>query len=451
MIQFNTKSIKKIVLILLVVILIGATLFLNYLMPVITGYSAKYLCSAIFISHRQQADTENTDLNFSFIKYVTNKVDRKNKSVTSSFLWGKSKAIYRPGFGATLLQNQADEKALRKIKFPDNVLPAYNPDTLDWPLGDILPNIVPNPKLETIKNQLIDHHKYGGNIYAFLVLHKGLPVVEGYQKGFTSKTRLLGWSMAKSFTNTLVGTMVKNGVLDEYSPANIAEWKNDDRKNITLNDLMRMQSGLEWNEGYGSRTDVTSMLYAEKDFAQYAFSRNQIAKPAEKWVYSSGSTNIVNFAMRKKFKTDQDYYRYTYQQLFNKIGMSKAIFEVDATGTLVGSSYIYASARDYARYALLHLQNGNFNGEQILPNNWVEKITTPTKDSNGIYGSCFWLNQNNYLKDAPSDTYSCNGHDGQRIYMIPSLDLAVIILGYSPKPKNEIDYNSLLKDVIESI
>jgi CubicO group peptidase (beta-lactamase class C family) len=420
-------------------------------MPVITGYPAKYLCSAIFTSERKQADVENLDLHFSFIQYVTNKVNYKERSVTSTFLWGKSKAIYRDGFGATLLNQSSDEQKLRAIKFPESIHPTYNPDTTLWPLGEIVPPIHPTEKFKNLKEQVIEKDAYGGNIFAFVILHKGLPVVEGYKSGFNSKTRLLGWSMAKSFTNTLAGTMVQKGLIDERKPTGLIAWENDERKNITLDDLMRMQSGLQWNEGYGSRTDVTSMLYAERDFAQYAFSKPKEQKPGDKWLYSSGSTNIVNYVMRQQFDNDDAYYKYSYQALFNKIGMSRAILEVDPTGTQVGSSYIYASARDYARYALLHLQNGEFNGQQILPTNWIKKITTPTKDSNGVYGSCFWLNKSKYLKDVPTDAYSCNGHDGQRIFIIPSLDLAVVILGYSPKPNNVIDYNSLLKDVIDSI
>jgi len=436
----------------LILVLAYGVYYINSLLPIITGYPAKYLCSAVFVSGREQAEVEAMDLNFSFIKYTKNEVNLQDSSVISSFLWGKSKAIYRKGFGATLLRG-IDEAELRKIKFP--VVPAaYNQDTIAWPMGNILPDTTTNidhDALEQITEKLMDEDGYNGHAFAFMVVHKGIPVAEAYQPQFDAKTRFLSWSMAKSFTNTLAGILVKEGKWDINQPMSIPEWQTDDRKQITYNNLMQAESGLLWNEDYGNRSDVTVMLYCENDFARYAYDQPLEFPIGTKWYYSSGSANVVSYMMRKTLNDDQEYFRFPKTQLFDKIGMPDAIFETDASGTFVGSSYLYATARDYARFAMLYLNDGIFNGERILPESWVKYTTTPAVDSKGQYGSLFWLNKSHDFPSAPEDMYSCQGHDGQFIFIIPSQDLAVVVLGYSPKPDHVMNCDELLSDIISVI
>lgn len=452
----TSKRMKKRILSAITVILLAGLAYgfyyINSLLPIITGYPAKYLCSAIFVSNRAQDEVEALDLHFSFIQYTNNLVDLQDSSVTSSFLWGKSKAIYRNGFGATLLRGTY-ENVMRKIKFPES--PAiYNQDTIAWPLGNVMPDKTTNidtVKLAEITEKLLDDEGYNGHAFAFMVVHKGIPVVESYQPEFNEKTRFLSWSIAKSITNTLAGIMVKDGKLDINQPVNIPEWKNDSRKQITINNLMQMQSGLRWNENYGNRSDVTVMLYCENDFARFAYNQPLDFPAGSKWYYSSGSANIVNHLIRTTIDNDNEYYNFAQSRLFNKIGMSDAVLELDPSGTQVGSSYVYATARDYARYALLHLQDGIFNGERILPEGWVKYITTPASDSKGEYGSLFWLNKAKKYPSAPEDLYSCNGHNGQQIFIIPSKELIVVLLGYSPKPDRVMNFDGLLGDILGAI
>ncbi len=446
------KRILRVLLTILVAGLAYGIYYINSLLPIVTGYSAKYLCSAVFVSNRQQDEVEAMDLNFSFIKYTKNAIDIQDSSVTSSFLWRKSKAIYRKGFGATLVC-EVSEANLRKIKFPTSPI-LYDQDTIVWPLGNRLQKkgiTTDTIKLERIAEKLMDDDGYNGHAFAFMVVHKGIPVVEAYQPEFNEKTRFLSWSMAKSFTNTLAGIMVKEDKWDINQPANIPEWKNDNRNSITINNLMQMQSGLRWNEDYGNRSDVTQMLYCQSDFARFTYDQPFQFPAGSHWYYSSGSVNVVNYLMRKSIGNDPDYYRFAQMRLFNKIGMPDAIFEVDASGTQVGSSYIYATARDYARYGLLYLNDGVFNGERILPEGWVKYTTTPASDSKGGYGSLFWLNQSKYYPAAPEDMYSCNGHDGQLIFIIPSKELVVVVVGYSPKPDRNMKFNDLLGDILSTI
>ncbi|MDO9615708.1 MAG: serine hydrolase, partial [Bacteroidota bacterium] len=268
---------------------------------------------------------------------------------------------------------------------------------------------------------------------------------------FNAKTRFQSWSMAKSFTNTLAGIMVKDGKWDIDQPINIPEWQNDDRKQITYKNLMYAESGLLWNEDYGNRSDVTVMLYCENDFARFVFGQPLEAPVGTNWHYSSGNPNVVTYQLRQTIGNDQEYYQFPYSRLFHKIGMPDAVFEVDASGTFVGSSYIYATARDFARYGLLHLQDGVFNGERILPEGWVSFSTSPNTQSKGEYGSLFWLNKSGKLPSAPDDMYWCQGYDGQRIFIIPSKELVVVILGFSHKPKNEMNCDALLSDILETI
>jgi CubicO group peptidase (beta-lactamase class C family) len=433
--------------------ILGIALYLNSLMPIITGYAAKNLASAVYISGREPAKVESLDLNFSFIKFTRNKVNIEEKSVTSSFLWGKSKAIYRDGFGVTLLRD-ITESTLRKNKYPSGINPSYSQDTLKWPLGNIFPDTatgIDQNALGKISKKLISDNGYNGNAFAFIVLHKGIPVAESYKPDFNKDTRLLSWSIAKSFTSALVGILVKKNGLDINKPTGLPEWKDDERNKITLNDLLQMQSGLKWNEDYGNRSDVTVMLHCESDMSRYGYSKPFEVAAGAKWYYSSGTANIVSGLIRKQFDSDSAYYSFVNTQLYNKIGIPDAIMESDPEGNLVGSSYLYATARDYARFGLLYLDDGIFNNERILPEGWVKYSTTAASNSNGEYGAFFWLNKSKKYPSAPEDMYSCEGHDGQFIYILPSQELVVVVLGYSPSSKGGIDCDRLLKDILDAL
>lgn len=431
--------------------LIGGLIYLNSLLPIVTGYAAKNLASAVFVSGRNQTAVEALDLNFSLIRFASNEVDTMNKKVTSRFLWGKSVAIYREGFGCTLLREVAED-VLRSVKFPEMPPLSYNQDTTLWPLGNRIPDSTTGidlQQLQKVASDLIDMDAYGGHAFSFMVIHKGIPVAERYNEDIDEKTRLLSWSMAKSFTSALAGIMVMDGKWDIHTPVDIPGWQNDNRRNITINNLLQMQSGLKYNEDYGNRSDVTVMLHCEADLARFAYIKQLEYEPGTFWYYSSGSTNIVNHLMRNTFGNDAEYYRFATTRLFNKIGMPDAVFEVDASGTQVGSSYIYATTRDYARFALLYLNDGVFNGERILPEAWVDYSGSIVPNTRGAYGAGFWLNANNEFDRAPANMFYCKGHDGQRIFIMPDLELAVVILGYSPK--KSMDFNAILGDILQTI
>jgi CubicO group peptidase (beta-lactamase class C family) len=423
------------------------------LLPIITGYSAKNLSSGVFLANRTQESLESTDLNFSFIKYVKNKIDFENKTVKSRFLWHTSKTTFIEGYGNVLINDYPVSDIQGRPYFTSTVLPA-NPDTIAWPMGNVIGDSIPagidTAALDSvIKQAFADTIPHKGT-FAVMVVYKGQPVIEKYKDGFNPETKFLSWSMAKSFTNALTGIMQKKGLIDIYAPVDIAEWQNDERRNITINNLMQMNSGLEWNEDYGNSSDVNNMLHKVGDMAKFTYSKPLEFTPGSVWEYSSGSTNIVSYLIRKALANDADYYTFPRKELFNKIGMRSAIFEVDASGTFVGSSYLYATMSDYARFGLLYLNKGNWLGEQILPEDWVDYTTSLAKGSDGQYGAFFWLNtQGTDYPDVPRDMYCCRGHDGQYIYIIPSKDLVVVRTGFSKK--GEFDLNGFLAGIVNTI
>ena len=437
------KNILRIVLAVLLAAILGGCLYLNSLMPIITGYAAKNLASDVFVSGREPADVEALDLHFSFIKFVRNKVDFEKKTVTSRFLWAKSVAAYREGYGVTLLRGKNKEQFLAE-KYP---LPAEEEKP-----GCLCPgDSAVRARLEPIAKALVDDHAYNGTPFAFVVLHEGKVVAERYREGITADTKLLSWSMAKSFTNALAGIMYGDDLVDIFAPTGIPEWEGDARKAITLNDLMQMQSGLQWNEDYGNRSDVNLMLHRETDMAQYAIDKPLEHEPGTFWYYSSGSTNIIMRYLRGKFASDKEFLAYYRERLFAPLGIRNAVFEPDMSGTPVGSSYLYITARDFARFGQLYLDDGCVGEQRILPEGWVEYTTTPASDSKDGYGAFFWLNKDKYWPDIPEDMFNCQGHDGQEVFIIPSKDLVVVTLGYSPKPDRVVDWNALVRDVIAAL
>ena len=440
------RKVLRYVAIALLLAIVGGCVYLNRLLPIITGYAAKNLASAVFVSGREAKDVEEIDLNFSLIRYTSNMVDYENKTVTSRFLWSKSTAAYREGYGVTLLRGITAEE-LREQRFPKGVLSegqGKQDSIAQLSLGDS----ALAERLAPIAKAFVGERAYKGHPFAFVVLHKGGVVAECYDKGIGRDTKLLSWSMAKSFANALIGLMVKDSLLDIHAPMDIPEWQGDGRKAITLHDLMQMQSGLEWNEDYGARSDVNIMLHCERDMGLYALSKPLEHKPGTYWQYSSGTTNIVMRYLRSRFPSEEAFIGYMRSRLFDPLGIVRPVFEQDLSGTFVGSSYLYATARDFARFGQLYLDDGCVDSERILPKGWVDYTRRPAAASGKHYGAFFWLNGNGKFPDVPKDMFYCDGHDGQDIFIFPSHELVVVVLGFSPKPDNVIDFNALLRDIL---
>jgi len=370
-----------------------------------TGYKAKIMCSSVFVSDRDPDDVEKVDLLATKAYPIKAEIDRPGKEVTAS-IFGllPTRAVYREGLGCTVALDLTDAELAAQAKAAP-ASPKQLDENLLWPHGgkvetSELPEEVDKTKLdEAMEFAFTDpgpDRPVGAR--AVVVVYKGRIVAEKYAPKFSKDTPLLGWSMTKSVTNAMVGILVKQGKLDIKAPAPVPEWKdpNDPRSKITLDQLMRMSSGLKFIEEYEENitSDCNMMLMAERDMAAFAASQPLEADPDSKWSYSSGTTNIISRIVRQAIGgTDQDYFSFPRDELFDKLGMNSAVIEPDASGTFVGSSYMYATARDWARFGLLFLQDGVWRGERILPEGWVEYSTTPTpKAEQGGYGAQWWLN-----------------------------------------------------------
>jgi CubicO group peptidase (beta-lactamase class C family) len=442
---------KKILYTLLIVFLLALGFGGKYLIdrsPIFTGFAAKDMASCLFVAGRSQESIEAVDLNFSLVKMASLKVDTLAKTVTATFLgFGEQTAVYRQGIGCALVADEDFDKA-RSMRSIVSVYPRY-PETVYWPVGDKMREEIPaNINKEKLDKALADALAEG-NTRGIVVAYDTSFMTEVYANGFDKNTPLLGWSMTKSINSALIGVLVKEGKLSVDEAAPIDEWKNDDRKNISLRSLLNMTSGLEWVEDYGDISDATIMLYNRGDVAKYAINKDMAFPPDSVWYYSSGTSNILAAIVKRNFEDPQQYLDFPRKALFNRIGMRSAIMETDAVGTYIASSYTYANTRDWARFGLLYLYNGVWNNDTIFPADWIDFTTKEAPNSNGEYGAQFWLNKTGHeLPDAPKDTYFADGFHGQRVYIIPSKHLVIVRLGESKK--GEFDYNKFVSAVLEA-
>ena len=241
--------------------------------------------------------------------------------------------------------------------------------------------------------------------------------------------------MTKSLTHALIGIAVGNGHLRLHEPLSLPEWQNinDDRRKITLDHLLRMNSGLRFDERTeGLDSDLVQMITQEANTGTFASKQPMIGRMGLDWSYSSGTTNILSRRLRLALNNDHDYWSYPYEALFKPIGMSSALVETDASGNFVASSLGWASARDWARLGLLYLNEGVWDGRQVLPKGWSQHARTPSKGSKKRYGAHWWLSSKRRRPDLPRDSYSAEGYEGQLILVVPSSKTVIVRLGQTP-------------------
>lgn len=306
-----------------------------------------------------------------------------------------------------------------------------------WPKGD-LPSGLDRPAFETLINAAFGGGDTLGDTHALLIIQEGRIVFERYAEGFGPETTFPSWSKAKSVTHALVGVLVGEGKLDVSTPAAVPEWRavDDPRQAITLDHLLRMSSGLRFVEEYepDHPSDVIAMLFGEgkDDVAHYAASFPLEHEPGTWWSYASGTTNIV---ARLAGAAAGDMRSFMRQRLFEPLGMRTPIPKFDAAGTFIGSSFCFASARDFARFGLLYLRDGVWEGQRLLPEGWVDYARTPTPQpqdvADGPYGAHWWLDI------AGPGSFSANGYDGQYTVLAPDLDLVLVRHGATSLDKKE--------------
>jgi CubicO group peptidase (beta-lactamase class C family) len=286
---------------------------------------------------------------------------------------------------------------------------------------------------------------------AIVVVQGGRIVAERYSPGTTAFTPLISWSTAKSITHAAVGIAIRDGLMALHEPLRVPEWSepNDPRREITLDHLLAMRSGLRFSEDYvNDGSDCLEMLFGRgaDDVAHYAASLPLEHPPDTVWNYSSGTTNIICRALGDAVggsrQATEDFLR---RELFGPLGMTSASPRFDDAGTWIGSSYVFATARDFARFGMLYLHEGRWEQRLILPEGWVTHARTPRSEDGegGFYGHHWWV----WGDDL--GTFAAHGYEGQRIIVVPPLDLVVVRLGKTPA-EHKAQLQSFLVDLVDA-
>ncbi|ANN58505.1 6-aminohexanoate hydrolase [Mesorhizobium loti NZP2037] len=403
-----------------------------------SGYSAKIVCSNVFIAGRDANEVLAVDVQapgHPLLRLMRVSVDKNRGTVSAGLLGflGKSEAVSRDGLGCASIPDGDVGKARRTTV---HVEPSpTSRDTL-WPEGER----VEASQDPVIAKLLDDAALTGSGMRAVVVVKNGRVVAERYGDGFSAKTPLLGWSMTKTVNAAIVGTLVKDGKMAVDNKGLFAPWKADGRAAISLADMMAMSSGLEFNEDYGDVADVTRMLYLEPDMAGFAESKPLAGEVGKVFSYSSGTAVMLSRLWQDAIGDKAKALTWPRTALFGPLGMHSAVLETDEQGTFVGSSYLYATAHDWARFGQFLLQGGVWNGNQVLPTGFVDWMREPAPASK-VYGKGqLWIeapgDEENpgagVAAGLPKDTYWMEGHDGQTVAIIPSEQLLIVRLGLTP-------------------
>lgn len=451
------KILKRVLLLLLFAALVYAIRYAWVSFPIMSGFTAKNMCSCVFVAGRDDQSVAAEELGKFPLSMASYKIDKETKAVTSTvFGMAKKKAIYRQGYGCTLVNEISENEIMQQAAFAPKPFPQQ--DSMLWPLGNQKINFITDnvnyPRLNRIMQEHVNNtnKKSQHAARAIVVVYDGKLLAEHYAPGFDKNSKMLGWSMAKSVTSALVGLLVKQQKLDVAKPAPVAEWADakDKRQAITIQQLLQQTSGLNFEENYSKFSDATRMLFNKADMAAYTASRSLKDDPGTTFYYSSGNSNILSRIVRQTVG-DKNYHSFLYDSLFYKLGMYNTVMEPDASGTMVGSSYIFATAQDWARFGLLYYNNGVANGQQLFTADWVAQTVAPSKaDKLQQYGYQFWLNGfNQHLPSqrkftaAPADMYYADGYAGQYVFIIPSKKLIIVRLGFENFNENELLRNIL--------
>ncbi len=391
-------------------------------LPSGTGITAKQVCSLTFVSGLEPERAKAlyiSPLLGDADRLVSIEIDEADREVRTRALgfFYSQRAVYRDGLGCTLVHGSGAFD-------PDlSVEPlAAAPMALDAAHRDA--NFDAAALEAALEGAFLED---GRNTLGVAVLHQGRLIAERYADGVDETTPLHGWSMTKSLAATMAGVLVQRGLIDISAEGEIPALAAAGRPEITVDHLLRMTGGLagyELNNGTDPNSD---MLFTESDMAVFAATRERVAAPGERFDYQSGNTVLAGSALEAHLgDTPEEEVSAIREWLFGPLGMAHSILEADEAGTLQWSSYMYASARDWARLGQLYLDGGRApDGTQIIPEDWIGYVTAETSGSDGDYGSGYWM----YDGDLPDDSFMMNGFQGQWGFIIPSEELVVVRLG----------------------
>jgi CubicO group peptidase (beta-lactamase class C family) len=375
-----------------------------------------------------------------------------------------ARAVLRPGLGCTLVPGDTAAQLVLPEGLPDVRRRALDP-AVAWPLGAADPPPAPAEIEAALDRAFAEPDRASGrvrNTTAVVIAHVGRLVAERYAKGYAATTPMLSWSMAKSVMAALVAIEIGDGKLELRAPAPVPEWSDpaDPRHAITLDQLLRMSSGLRFDETYGSTNDVSVMLFTRPDVGAFAARKPPAGPPDSIWSYSSGTSNIVSRILRDLHGGDLvAQSRFARERLFDAADMTSAFIEPDVTGTFIGSSFTFMTARDWARFGELHRNDGVWRSRRLLPKGWVSYVTTPTPLApQGNYGAHWWLNRgapndpkNRPWPRMPEDTFAAWGHSGQYVLVIPSAKLVIVRLGLSLPDGDDVGLEDLVVETMAAL
>jgi CubicO group peptidase (beta-lactamase class C family) len=424
------------------------------------AYKAKMFCSGVFVSGRDPqgvlTDLEVDDL--AILRHINTSMDRATRSVTATILGIVTRrAVYRDGLGCALA---LDGRTPDRLSAPADGLGAgARGRTRPASAMNVTTAVdgVERPQLSTVLDRAFEEPNplHLRRTRAVVIVHKGQIVAERYAAGIGPDTPLIGWSMTKSVINALAGILVKEGRLSTDGPVPMPEWQKpgDPRGRITLDELLRMSSGLRFDENMSDPlADVMQMLLSTADMSTYAATKELDATPGMKWQYSSGTSNIIARIIRNVLADDLEYWAYPRRALFDRLGMTGAVMETDAAGTFVGSSFMYATGRDWARLGMLYLQDGVWAGERILPEGWVEYTRSPSPaDPRKHYGAHFWLDVPDEYGGTggslPQGALHAVGHEAQFVTIVPAREAVIVRLGLT-RYGDAWDHVAFVRDVL---
>lgn len=362
------------------------------------------------------------------IGFVSMEVDEASQSLEARALYVTRRAIFRNGLGATRVQAQQAE-------LPDSLEVDRSPlpDELPWPTGSSskLTTLATWVDQDSLTRVVDEAFSEGLGTHALIVVHRGQLVIERYREGYGPQTPFLGWSMTKSVTATLFARLLHEGKLSMDAAPAVPLWADDGRREIRFDDLLRMRSGLAFYQDHASpMCQSLQMLFVTGDCADFATRRDLEHEPGEQWYYSDGTTNILaRLVLNAHSPHLQEQLRAPRELLFDPIGMRSAFIAVDGAGTFVGSSLMYASARDWARFGWLYAADGVWQGRRLLPEGWVDYVATPTENSDGRrYGAHFWR----FEEGLAAGVFSAQGYQGQFLFIDRERQLVSLRLGVNP-------------------
>jgi len=429
---------------------------------VATGFVADILCSSTFVSgldpDRVLSETVDAMPGVNWIAWALHAdVNRTKRDVTVTLLGlGRSHAIYRDGYGCTLDHGTVAELAMP----PNDRKPALLPEIA----GSAL--VAPaTPQLDAALDRAFGepHAPTYRRTKAVVVVKDGHVVAERYAKGYGVDTQVLGFSVTKSVISALTGILVRQGKLSLDGPAPVAAWKNPDdpRHAITVDQLLRHTAGLAIGSSLqaslaSTLEPVNRMKFGESDMAGFAESMPLATPPGNAWNYNDGNYVILSQIIREAVGGHAaDVMRFARQELFAPLGMHDVTLQFDASGNPEGSGEMLATARDWARFGLLYLDDGVVGGKHVLPEGWTKYSASPTPNAWVGYGAGFWTNQGdsfgaNYrIKHGwPRDAFMAKGTIGQYVIVIPSERLVIVRLGISPNWPDVDGVSQLIRDVI---